>query len=163
MKSSRSMRTSAARFLFGIVTLCIAALGFAGPAAADEKPCPTFAGIQHPCTFALKPPDFTGQTSYWIDTDGVNPGVAGCHIGVRGMNDRTPNGRFFGEYCTSAGLLVESNPESGKIHDHNGDIGHPYLVNCNAWCQGRGSAGGVCNPRAPAPAPCNTAARCECR
>src|SRR4051812_16871611 len=30
----------------------------------------------------FKPNDYTGADSYWYDTDGIDPGVAGCHIGV---------------------------------------------------------------------------------
>lgn len=42
-------------------------------------------------------------------SDGVAPGVAGCHIGLD-VKYR-PNGRKFGEACLDNGLLVESNPQ----------------------------------------------------
>ncbi len=111
-------------------------------------------------TFAFKPSDWKGMgvTTWWIDTDGVNPGVAGCHLGVTAQGKR--NGRSFGEACTASGLLVESNPGANVLHKHVNDIGHPDLFDCNQWCRGHNKAGGVCKA-APAP-PCASSARCVC-
>lgn len=110
-------------------------------------------------TFEFKPKDWvSGETTWWKDTDGVAPGVAGCHIGtdVQGV----PNGRMFGEACLSSGLLVESNPGADELHSHNDDTGHPDTFDCNAWCIGQGNIAGVC-VAATAP-PCKQSARCEC-
>jgi hypothetical protein len=110
-------------------------------------------------TFEFKPSDWAaGETTFWKDTDGVDPGTAGCHIGTDG--DGSPNGRMFGEACLPDGLLVESNPGAGELHSHKDDIGHPDQFDCNAWCIGHDSSGGRCEVAA-AP-PCETSARCVC-
>ncbi len=110
-------------------------------------------------TFEFKPQDWTaGTTTWWKDTDGVDPGMAGCHIGTD--RDGSPNGRMFGEACLADGLLVESNPAAGELHSHDIDIGHPDKFDCAAWCIGKGDAGGVCEVAA-AP-PCEQSAQCVC-
>jgi ABC-type transport system substrate-binding protein len=110
-------------------------------------------------TFAFKPKDWTaGETTWWKDSDGVDPGTAGCHIGTD--QDGSPNGRMFGEACLANGLLVESNPSAGELHSHDNDIGYPNRFDCAAWCIGEGKSGGSCKPAA-AP-PCEQSARCEC-
>ncbi len=132
---------------------------------ASEGACPLIAGISKTgCTTPLKPTDFiaAAKETYWYDTDGVQPGVAGCHIGVKGLNDRTPNNRSFGEACQSNVVLIESNPEKDKIHSHKGDIGAPYLVNCSDWCKGTGKPKGGSCKKTQGPAPCAASARCEC-
>jgi hypothetical protein len=110
-------------------------------------------------TFQFKPDDWMeGTTSWWKDSDGVAPGVAGCHIGTNAAGN--PNGRMFGEACSPDGLLVESNPAADELHSHSDDVGHPDLFNCNAWCVGEGTSGGSCTQTA-AP-PCPESAFCEC-
>lgn len=110
-------------------------------------------------TFEFRPQDWTaGTTTWWKDTDGVDPGVAGCHVGT--APDGTPNGRMFGEACLADGLLVESNPGAGELHSHKNDIGHPDKFDCAAWCIGNGKSGGRCEVAA-AP-PCEQSARCVC-
>ena len=110
-------------------------------------------------TFEFKPDDWAaGETTWWKDSDGVDPGTAGCHIGVD--SDGLPNGRMFGEACLADGLLVESNPGIVELHSHNEDIGHPDKFDCNAWCIGEGSTNGRCEVAA-AP-PCANSARCVC-
>ena len=60
-------------------------------------------------TFEFKPADWMeGTTSWWKDSDGVDPGTPGCHIGTDEKGE--PNGRMFGEACLPDGMLVESNP-----------------------------------------------------
>ena len=110
-------------------------------------------------TFEYKPQDWTdGKTTWWIDTDGVDPGTAGCHIGTD--RDGSPNGRMFAEACFADGLLGESNPGAGELHSHKNDIGHPDKFDCAAWCIGNGKSGGICAVAA-AP-PCEQSARCVC-
>ena len=110
-------------------------------------------------TFEFKPDDWiAGETTFWKDTDGVDPGTAGCHIGTD--EDGSPNGRMFGEACLPDGLLVESNPGAGELHSHKDDIGHPDKFDCRAWCIGNGSSKGRCEA-ATAP-PCERSARCVC-
>jgi hypothetical protein len=110
-------------------------------------------------TFEYKPDDWMeGTLSWWKDSDGIAPGVAGCHIGTN-ENGR-PNGRTFGEACLPDGLLVESNPAAGELHSHKNDIGHPDRFDCKAWCKGEGFATGVC-VTAAAP-PCAQSALCQC-
>jgi hypothetical protein len=67
---------------------------------------------------------------------------------------------MFGEASLSNGLLVESNPGTGKLHLHENDLGHPDKFDCNAWCIGQGQAGGRCVVAA-AP-PCASSAKCAC-
>lgn len=111
-------------------------------------------------TFEFKPEDYIqGATTWWKDTDGVDPGKAGCHIGTD--SEGNPNGRMFGEACLSNGILVESNPGANVLHKHTNDIGHPDMFNCNEWCIGQGASGGVCT--AAAAPPCKQSAMCACK
>jgi hypothetical protein len=51
-------------------------------------------------TFEYKPTDWIeGATTWWTDSDGVDPGKAGCHIGTD--DEGKPNGCMFGECCPS--------------------------------------------------------------
>ncbi len=112
-------------------------------------------------TFEYKPADFTGKDSWWIDSDGTDPDVAGCHIGVD--EKRKPNGRKFGEACESETVLVESNPGKESIHKHTGDLGHPDRFDCKQWCIGSNKGKtGSCKV-VTGPAPCEKSARCECQ
>ena len=111
-------------------------------------------------TIEYKPSDWAGKVStYWDDTDGVAPGVAGCHVGV--TQSGQPNGRFFGEACQSNQVLIESNPGAGVVHAHTNDLGHPDTFDCKAWCTGTSHKGGVCKAVA-GPPPCTKSAICEC-
>jgi hypothetical protein len=53
----------------------------------------------------------TGVTTYWKDSDGIKPGVAGCHVEVTKSGKSFTGRRVFGEACKD-GLLVESKSES---------------------------------------------------
>ncbi|CAH0990996.1 hypothetical protein SIN8267_01097 [Sinobacterium norvegicum] len=110
--------------------------------------------------FAFTPTDvMPDETSWWIDSDGVAPGIAGCHIGTDELGRE--NGRSFGEACLPNGLLVESNPGKGVLHSHTNDVGHPDTFDCNAWCVGEGMSGGSC--QAAVASPCQQSAVCECQ
>ena len=111
-------------------------------------------------TFEFKPTDWRkGEVTWWKDTDGVDPGTPGCHVGTDA--DGKENGRMFGEACLPGGMLiVESNPGVEVVHKHTDDTGHPDKFDCNAWCVGKGSKTGRCEP-APAP-PCTQSAKCVC-
>jgi len=110
--------------------------------------------------FAFKPSDkLEGKKTWWKDSDGVAPGVAGCHIGTD--ENGVENGRMFGEACLSNGLLVESNPGKDIVHSHANDIGHPDVFDCNAWCVGTGNNSGMCSVAAAAP--CAQSAKCICK
>ncbi len=110
-------------------------------------------------TFEFKPDDWMeGTLSWWKDSDGVDPGEAGCHIGTD--ENGKANGRMFGEACMADGMLVESNPGTDQLHSHKNDVGHPDTFDCNAWCVGKGSAKGACVVAA-AP-PCEQSAMCQC-
>lgn len=76
----------------------------------------------------------TGRQSWWKDTDGIEPELAGCHIEYTARGCANAAARQFGEYCSADGL-VETNPDPGECHDHAGDIGHPYVVDCDRWCR----------------------------
>jgi hypothetical protein len=112
-------------------------------------------------TFQFKPSDWMeGKKTWWIDSDGVDPGKAGCHIGTDANGK--PNGRAFAEACLDETTLVESNPDADEIHSHKNDIGHPDKFDCNAWCVGKGSENGMCKVVA-APVPCEgNSAICVC-
>jgi len=138
-----------------IVSSLLACSGHSGhePSAGAEG----MAGAEG--TFEFKPEDWTpGETTWWTDTDGVDPGTAGCHIGMD--SDGSPNGRLFGEACQADGLLVETNPGADELHSHKDDTGHPDKFDCNAWCIGNGASEGRCEAT-PAP-PCMQSARCVC-
>jgi hypothetical protein len=110
-------------------------------------------------TIEFKPNDWIeGQTTWWVDSDGVAPGIPGCHIGTDEKG--APNGRLFGEACLPNGLLVESNPGADELHSHHDDTGHPDTFDCAKWCVGEGAPGGICAV-APAP-PCDRSAFCSC-
>ncbi len=109
--------------------------------------------------FEFTPQDWQeGTTTWWIDNEGVEPGIAGCHIGTD--SDGSPNGRMFGEACLADGILVETTPGAGRLHSHENDIGRPSQIDCAAWCVGNGDLGGTCEVAA-AP-PCAQSARCVC-
>jgi hypothetical protein len=149
-----------ARLVALILAICTPILILAAAALADNAPSP---GAQEMLgakgTFAFKPTDWKeGETTWWKDTDGVDPGTAGCHLGTD--SDGNPNGRMFGEACLPDGLLVESNPRFDLVHKHTNDIGHPDTFDCNAWCIGTGFTAGSCTS-APAP-PCSQSAKCTC-
>ena len=148
-------RISVLVLAFGVSMLTAASLVSAsdGPSAGAKG----MAGAKG--TFEFKPSDWKeGTTSWWKDSDGIAPGVAGCHIGTDA--DGKANGRMFGEACMEDGLLVESNPGAQELHSHKDDIGHPDKFDCNAWCIGQGSAKGMC-VTAAAP-PCAQSAMCKC-
>lgn len=111
------------------------------------------------------PDDPEAPITYWIDSDGVDPGTAGCHLGVTEKGEC--NERMFGEACLPNGLLVESNPGVGQRHSHGNDVGHPDTFDCYWWCIGEGFGDGAC-VKAPAesttlcPKSCKESARCLC-
>ena len=138
--------------------LCLSLI--AGMAFAAGEPSKGAAGMGGAKgTFEFRPTDWTeGETTWWKDSDGVDPAVAGCHIGTDDAG--TPNGRMFGEACLPNGLLVESNPGKSELHSHGNDTGHPDTFDCNAWCIGQGKSGGSCE--AAAAPPCEASAICAC-
>lgn len=133
-------------------------------ACSDSDHAPSDGALNMPGaegTFEFTPTDWQkDKKTWWKDTDGVAPGVAGCHIGTNEKGEA--NGRFFGEDCLDNGLLVESNPGADKVHSHTNDIGHPDTFNCSTWCIGKGKTQGQC-VKVTGPAPCATSARCECK
>ena len=140
-----------------IILLCVL------PACSDDSVHEPSSGAEEMAgamgTFEFKPQDWTaGKATWWKDSDGVSPGMAGCHIGTDA--DGVPNGRMFGEACLADGILVESNPGAGELHSHDNDVGHPDKFDCAAWCIGSGNSGGSCQVAA-AP-PCEQSARCVC-
>jgi hypothetical protein len=109
--------------------------------------------------FEYQPVDWEGGvTTWWKDTDGVAPGIPGCHIATDSHGQ--PNGRMFAEACLPDGHLVESNPGAGVLHSHRDDTGHPDTFDCNAWCIGEGSTKGSCVVAEAVP--CGKSAKCKC-
>jgi hypothetical protein len=108
--------------------------------AASANDPPTAAASKIPGakgTIEYKPEGWkgTGVTTYWNDSDGIKPGVAGFHVEVTRAVSRSPADDL------RRGLrqrnLVESNPGRNVIHPHKDDLGHPDTFDCNAWCIGR--------------------------
>lgn len=164
MTSNQSMLAAATKRFFRIVVaVCIAMLMLSNVARGKHSgPSSGASGMSGALgTIEFKPTDWKGKvTTYWTDTDGVDPGVAGCHVGV--TQSGQPNGRSFGEACQSGQILIESNPGAGVVHPHANDLGHPDTFDCKAWCVGANHAtGGVCKA-VSGPAPCAASARCEC-
>ena len=164
MTSNHCTLAATTRGFFRILAVCIPVLMLLTSAQGQHsEPSPGakgMPGVQG--TIEFKPTDWKGNvTTYWKDSDGIDPGVAGCHIGVAQAG--RPNGRFFGEACQSDLILIESNPGKNKIHPHTNDLGHPDTFDCKAWCIGaKRTQGGVCRA-VSGPPPCATSARCECR
>jgi hypothetical protein len=143
-----------------LLTFCILMMSYA--ALADSPPSDGAKGMAGAKgTFSFEPSDWKGkgQTTWWKDSDGIDPGVAGCHIGTD--SGGKANGRKFGEACMADGLLVESNPGANVVHKHTDDTGHPDKFDCNAWCKGNGRAKGMCKA-VKGPAPCAKSAMCSC-
>ena len=144
-----------------LAMLCLSLSALLACSAYDDgEPSPGAQGMAGAKgTFEFKPEDWTPNvTTWWKDTDGIDPATAGCHIGTD--SDGAPNGRMFGEACLAEGLLVESNPGADELHSHENDIGHPDKFDCHTWCVGNGYSKGMCMVAA-AP-PCAASARCAC-
>src|SRR5436305_2960000 len=133
-----------------VFSLLVLALAVCTPAwlhAADGPPSDEAKGMCGAMgTFEFKPDDWIGHpepppgpVTWWVDSDGVDPGTAGCHVGLTSENGQ-PNGRMFGEACLPNGLLVETNPGAGLHHSHKNDIGHPDKFDCKKWCACKGYA-----------------------
>jgi len=148
------------RLIALMLALCVSMLAVVSNVNATGEPSSGAKGMPGAKgTFEFKPEDWMeGETSWWKDSDGVDPGVAGCHIGTD--SEGKPNGRMFGEGCLPDGLLVESNPGADELHKHSNDVGHPDKFDCNAWCIGKGASKGVC--AAAAAPPCAASAMCAC-
>lgn len=87
----------------------------------------------------------TGQDSHWTDTDGVDPGTAGCHYEFEDAScTEFKEGRTFGEFCLDDDRLVESNPGKDECHTHGADFGGPDVVSCSQWCQEQSGVSGAC-------------------
>lgn len=107
------------------------------------------------------------KPGWWREWDGVAPETPGGHTEYPAATDATcggATGAEFGEYC-DGGLLVESNPDSTSCHFHNGGVGHPYVFNCNEYCQGTNRASGSCeaaNATSPYTGKVIASAYCKC-
>ncbi len=146
--------------LIKVVYVCGLLLLAACAATPSHGPSPEAQGMPGATgTFDFKPADWqSGQMSWWKDTDGVDPGTPGCHIGTDSEGE--PNGRIFAEACLPDGKLVESNPGVDVVHRHGDDTGHPDTFDCDAWCVGQGASKGSC---VVAAAPqCEHSAKCAC-
>jgi len=148
------------RSFWSILTLSFLILISANIASAEDSPSVGAKDMPGAIgTFVFKPMDWiSGTTTWWKDTDGVSPGVAGCHIGTDSAGKS--NGRMFGEACLADGFLVESNPGTGVVHKHANDEGHPDRFDCNVWCIAMHKTKGMC-VASPAP-PCEQSAKCVC-
>jgi hypothetical protein len=179
MASRRPTKTTACRILSLLLAACIPALLLdAAPASASE--CPAIPGMKEKECKPYKPTPYMPKAdktpTYWYDTDGIDPEVAGCHVEVTGPTAKpgdkaSQTGRTFGEACVPAQgvILVESNPGADVVHAHADDIGNPNYVNCNTWCKEvKAKGSGQCqwvdaSPADPKVAPCTRSAKCVCK
>jgi hypothetical protein len=164
MKSNRTALAAATVGFFRRLAFCIPVMMLFNAASANDQPSPGASKMPGAKgTIEYKPEGWkgTGVTTYWKDSDGIDPGVAGCHVEVTKAGKTFSGHRVFGEAC-SDGLLVESNPGRNVIHAHKDDLGHPDTFDCNAWCIGAKKAkAGLC-VKVAGPAPCAASAKCEC-
>lgn len=155
------------RLITLIMAVCVPMVLAVGAVKADGEPSEGARGMPGAKgTFEYKPDDWRPATTWWLDTDGIDPETPGCHVGTD--QSGKPNGRMFPEACRENGLLVESNPGASVLHSHTDDFGHPDTIDCNAWCKGiwrkssKGDwwrySGGVCT-EAAAPPPCAGSAK----
>ena len=88
----------------------------------------------------------------WLDTDGVDPAVAGCHTLQAGtdacatcedvVTERIGEACYTFSRVTADGsteegtFLVETNPAAGVCHEHVDGVGHPDVFDCDAYCKG---------------------------
>ncbi len=87
----------------------------------------------------------TGGDTYWSDSDGVDPGTAGCHYEFASDTcEEQVTDRTFGEFCLDDDRLVESNPGKDECHAHGADQGKPDVVSCSEWCESETGSTGSC-------------------
>ena len=165
MRAPRPTLAATAAGFVRLLAFCIASMLLLLNAASANDP-PTAGASRIPGakgTIEYKPEGWKGAgvTTYWKDSDGIRPGVAGCHVEVTKSGKSFTGRRVFGEACKD-GLLVESNPGRNAIHAHKDDLGHPDTFDCNAWCIGaRKAKAGLC-VKVAGPSPCAESAKCEC-
>lgn len=151
-----------------LLFLCAALTLVAPPAVADDhdhddhaEPSECAKGMPGALgTIVFEPDDWMeGETTYWIDTDGIAPSIAGCHVGTDADGER--NGRKFGEACVNDKVLVESNPGAYAVHAHANDLGHPDTFDCHVWCMETEGTAGKCTPVGAVDV-CEESAKCTC-
>jgi hypothetical protein len=164
MKSNRSTLAAIVVGFVRLLAFCIPMMMLLDAASAKDPPTAGASKIPGAKgTIEYKPEGWkgTGVTTYWKDSDGIEPGVAGCHVEVTKGGKSFTGRRVFGEACLD-GLLVESNPGRNVIHPHKDDLGHPDTFDCNEWCIGAQKAkAGLC-VKVAGPSPCAESAKCEC-
>ena len=109
MKSDRSTLAVAAAGVFRLLAFCVPMLMLLNAASANDPPTAGASKIPGAKgTIEYKPEGWKGAgvTTYWEDSDGIKPGVAGCHLEVTRKGKSFPERRVFGEACMN-GLLVE--------------------------------------------------------
>ena len=164
MKSGQSRLAANAVGFVWLLAFCIPAMMLLNAASANGPPTAGASKIPGAKgTIEYKPEGWkgTGVTTYWKDSDGIKPGVAGCHVEVTKHGKSFTGRRVFGEACMND-LLVELNPGRNVVHPHKDDLGHPDTFDCNAWCVGaRKAKSGLC-VKVAGPSPCAELAKCEC-
>jgi hypothetical protein len=108
-----------------------------------------------------------GQDTCWKGSGTNSPGVAGCHQEFKKSGGI---GRTFAETCESGTILIDHTPGHSQgacpagYHQHDGDIGKPSRIDCNAFCGGaKGKSDRGSCARVAAPAPCGgQSAICRC-
>jgi hypothetical protein len=143
------------RLLAVLLVVSVSSLAAMSDASASGEPSAGAKGMPGAKgTFEFKPADYMeGKETWWVDSEGVDPGKAGCHIGTDSKG--VPNGRLFGEACTPEGLLVETNPGSNELHSHKATSGTPTcsIATTGASARALPRAPARWCPRHPAPSP----------
>ena len=103
-------------------------------------------GATH-CRLDLNLVGDNGSDSYWRDTDGMDPGTAGCsEVFTTDSCTDWASAISFGEFCVDEDRLIETADEAGVCHILPGDLSTLQVVSCTAWCATQGSAAGRCEP-----------------
>ena len=85
MKSNRSTLAAGALRFVRLLAFCIPTMMLLNAASANEPPTAGASKIPGAKgTIEYKPEGWkgTGVTTYWKDSNGIKPGVAGCHVEV---------------------------------------------------------------------------------
>lgn len=147
--------------LFGLLlTACSLGKGSPDTSGAEEaEETEAEADFHYPETEGYTDPGLPGwmgrtqistSEGCWVDSDGVLPELAGCHMLVSGDDAcsacESDVQERIGEACytfiqpdgtpAATAWLIETNPGAEVCHPHAGGKGHPDVFDCDAYCKG---------------------------
>jgi hypothetical protein len=106
MPAPRPTLAATAAGFVRLLAFCIATMMLLNAASANDPPTAGASKIPGAKgTIEYKPEGWkgVGVTTYWRDSDGIRPGVAGCHVEVTKSGKSFTGRRVFGEACISQG------------------------------------------------------------